>query len=104
VAKPFLLTQNLWQAVRSQVRPETKIGCFGYTEPSLVWRFRSVVTNTVTLGPVEAAKDFLTNAPPCILVLPTKDFANLSQPNGIPVHGLDVVKFKNWDLTAIVRP
>jgi len=104
VAKPFLLTENLWHAVQPLVRPETKVGCFGYTEPSLVWKFRSVVTNTVTLGPVEAAKDFLTNAPPCILVLPTKDFAKLPQTNGIQIHGLDVVKFKNWDLTAIVRP
>ena len=103
LAKPFLLTENLWRAVQPQVRPETKVGCFGYTEPSLVWKFRSVVTNTVTLGPVEAAKDFLTNAPPFILVLPTKDFAKLSQPNGIQVHGLDVVKFKNWDLSAIIR-
>ena len=104
VAKPFLLTENLWRAVQPQVRPETKVGCFGYTEPSLVWKFRSVVTTDVTLGPIEAAQDFLTNTPPFILVLPTKEFAKLSVTKGITlqVHGLDVVKFKNWDLTALV--
>ena len=103
LAKPFLLTENLWRTVQPQVRPETKVGCFGYTEPSLVWKFRSVVTNTVTLGPVEAAQNFLTNAPPFVLVLPAKDFTKLSQANGIQIHGLDVVKFKNWDLTVLVR-
>jgi hypothetical protein len=104
-AKQFLLTENLWHEVQAHVRPETKVGCFGYTEPSLVWKFRGVITNTVKLGSVEQAKDFLTNAPPFVLVLPTKDFEKLPDTNGIQfrVHGLDVVKFKNWDLTALVR-
>jgi hypothetical protein len=37
-------------------------------------------------------------------VLPTKDVAALGNPNGrqIRVHGLDMVKVRNWDLTAIV--
>jgi 4-amino-4-deoxy-L-arabinose transferase-like glycosyltransferase len=105
VARNYLLTENLWRKVKPLVRAETKVGCFGYTEPSLVWKFRSVVTNTVMLGDVKAARDFLTNTPPLILVLPTKDFAKLSDTNGIQLHahGLDLVKFKNWDLTALVR-
>ena len=105
VAKNYLLTENLWLAVQPQVRGETKVGCFGYTEPSLVWKFRSVVTNTVMLGEESQARNFLTNTPPFILVLPTKDLALLPDTNGLQfqVHGLDMVKFKNWDLTAIVR-
>lgn len=104
-AKNYLLTENLWHAAKPHVRPETKVACLGYTEPSLVWKFRSVVTNTVTLGDVKLAENFLTNAPPFILVLPTKDFAKLSDTNGILLHahGLDMVKFKNWELTALVR-
>ncbi len=105
VARNYLLTENLWRAVRPHVRAETKVGCFGYTEPSLVWKLRGVVTNAVTLGEVKQAKDFLTNAPPFILVLPTKDAASLVGTNGlrIQVQGLDMVKFKNWNLTAIIR-
>ena len=105
VARNYLLTENLWNAVGAEVRPEMKVGCFGYTEPSLVWKFRSVITHTVTLGEERNAKNFLTNEPPFILVLPTKDVATLSDTNGqqIQVHGLDMVKGKNWDLTAIVR-
>jgi 4-amino-4-deoxy-L-arabinose transferase-like glycosyltransferase len=100
-----LLTLNLWQATRPYVKAETKIGCFGYVEPSLVWKFRSVATNAVVLGDEKLAANFLTNAPPFILVLPTKDLAELPNPGGrqIAVHGFDMVKFKNWDLTAIVR-
>ena len=104
-ARGHLLTLNLWNATQSYVKPETKVGCFGFTEPSLVWRFRAVTTNYVTLGGVERAKDFLTNAPPFILVLPTDALAQLPDTNGlqISVRGLDLVKFKNRDLTAIVK-
>ena len=100
------LSHKLWLATQAQVRPETKIGCFGFKESSLVWEFRKVSTNTIVLGEVKSAKDFLTNTPPFILVLPTKDLAQLPDTNGliISVHGLDMVKFKNWDLTALVRP
>ena len=105
VFKNYLLTENLWRAVQPHLRAETKVGCFGYTEPSLVWKFRSVVTNMVTLGEEKQAKDFLTNAPPFILVLPAKDETSLADTNGlrIQVQGLDMVKFKNWNLTAIIR-
>ncbi len=104
-AETHLLTENLWHATKRYVTPQTKIGCFGYTEPSQVWRFRSVVTNNVTLGGVRQAASFLTNPPPFILVLPTDDLAKLPDTNGLllQVRGLDLVKFKNRDLTAIVR-
>ena len=105
IARNYLLTENLWREVKASVRLETKIGCFGYTEPSLVWKFRSVTTNLVTLGDVKRAKDFLTNAPPFILVLPTSELTNWPTVGGAQfrVRGLDMVKFKNRDLTAIVR-
>jgi 4-amino-4-deoxy-L-arabinose transferase-like glycosyltransferase len=105
-ARNHLLTENLWSAVKPYVRAETKVGCFGYTEPSLVWKFRGITTNMVVLGGEKQAKDFLTNTPPFILVLPTADLANLPDTNGTQVqaHGLDMVKFRNHDLTAIVRP
>jgi 4-amino-4-deoxy-L-arabinose transferase-like glycosyltransferase len=103
-ARSNMLTERLWQAVKPDVRAETKVGCFGYVEPSLVWKFRSVATNTVVLGDEKAAKDFLTNQPPFILVLPTQDVASLPETNGmaIQVRGLDMVRFKERDLTAII--
>ena len=106
VARPYFLTENLWTAVRPYVSPETKVGCFGFTESSLVWRFRTVSTNLVVLGQEKQAADFLTNSRPFILVLPTRDVEKLPDTNGlqIQVHGLDIVKFKNWNLTAIVHP
>lgn len=105
-ARSHLLTLNLWNATKAHVRPETKIGCFGYVEPSLVWRFRAVTTNYVTLGKPDLAKDFLTNSPPFILVMPTDKLASLPDTNGLhyAVEGLDLVKFQNRKLTAIVRP
>ncbi|MEI7535031.1 MAG: glycosyltransferase family 39 protein [Verrucomicrobiae bacterium] len=106
VARNHFLTTKLWNATQPYVQPQTKIGCFGYTESSLVWEFRKVSTNRIVLGDLRAAKNFLTNTPPFILVLPTKNLADLPDTNGllIAVRGLDMVKLKNWDLTAIVRP
>jgi 4-amino-4-deoxy-L-arabinose transferase-like glycosyltransferase len=100
-----LLTWKLWQATKAQVTPQTRIGCFGYTEPSLVWRFREVSTNYVAMGGWTEVKRFLTNPPPCIMVIPTDQLAKFPDTNGqlIRVRGLDLVKFKNEDLTAIVR-
>lgn len=105
-ARPYLLTENLWEKLQPSIKPETKIGCFGYTEPSLVWKFRSVTTNYVTLSGVDQAAAFLTNPPPFILVLPTANLTNLPATDGtlIQAHGIDMVKVKNWNLTAIVRP
>jgi 4-amino-4-deoxy-L-arabinose transferase-like glycosyltransferase len=106
VAKNYLLTENLWREVKAYVRPETRIACFGYVEPSLVWKFRSVSTNLVVLGEVKRAKYFLSHATLDILVLPTSELTNFPDLGGtrFRVRGLDMVRFKNRDLTAIVRP
>ncbi|HEV2319308.1 MAG TPA: glycosyltransferase family 39 protein [Verrucomicrobiae bacterium] len=104
-ARHYTLTERLWQAVRADVRPDTKVGCFGYVEPSLVWQFRDAITNTVVLGDERAAKNFLTNEPPFILVLPSQDVASLPASDGVrvQVRGLDMVRFKDRNLTAIIR-
>jgi 4-amino-4-deoxy-L-arabinose transferase-like glycosyltransferase len=105
VVRHEFLTERLWVALKPYTQAETRIGFYGFNESSLVWKFRGVVTNTVTLGEEKNAKNFLTNAPPFILVLPTKDLPALGDISGlrIPVHGFDMVKIRNWDLTAIVR-
>ena len=104
--KSHLLTENVWRELQGHVRPETRVGCFVYDEPSLVWRFRNVTTNRVTLDRIDQVKNFLTNPPPLIIVLPTKDLAQFEGLTGqqIQIHGFDMVKFKNWELTAILRP
>ena len=70
-----------------------------------MWKFRSVSTNYLTLGRASEARDFLTNAPPFILILSTEQLTNLPDTNGrqFSAHGLDLVKFQNRQLTAIVR-
>jgi 4-amino-4-deoxy-L-arabinose transferase-like glycosyltransferase len=105
IAQHYILTENLWTAVRPHMQPDTKVGCFGFTESSLVWKFRAVTTNLVVLDEEKQAAHFLTNAPPFILVLPSKDVAALHDTNDlqIDVHGLDMVKVRNWNLTIIMR-
>jgi 4-amino-4-deoxy-L-arabinose transferase-like glycosyltransferase len=105
-ARNYILTENLWHAAQPYVRADTKVGCFGYTESSLVWKFRGATTNLVVLDEVKNAKNFFSNAPPWVLVVPTKNLAALPDTNGLQlqVHGVDMVKVRNWDLTVIVRP
>jgi 4-amino-4-deoxy-L-arabinose transferase-like glycosyltransferase len=101
-----IATENLWNEVKPHVRPETKVGCFGFTEASLVWNFRSVATNNLALGDdIESAKRFLTNAPPLVIVVPSQ-FANLlPDTNGLrfEARGLDAARFKPVSLTAVVK-
>ncbi|HEY4416900.1 MAG TPA: glycosyltransferase family 39 protein [Verrucomicrobiae bacterium] len=106
VARAHFLSASLWHATQQYIRPETKIGCYGFTESSLVWELRAGTTNRIVFGDQARAADFLTNQPPFMLVLPTSCLTNLPDTNGvlIRVRGLDMVKFKNRDLTAIVRP
>jgi 4-amino-4-deoxy-L-arabinose transferase-like glycosyltransferase len=105
VSRSYLLTPELWRALRPHVRPETKLGSFGYTEPSLVWKFRSVITNLAVLGSEGDAKKFLTNTPPYILILPTRDVALLPDTNGLQIqfHGVNLGRTRMMDLTAIVK-
>jgi 4-amino-4-deoxy-L-arabinose transferase-like glycosyltransferase len=104
-ARNHILSQKLWNEVQTRVTPETKVGCFGFTEPSLVWKFRAVTTNYVTLGEMRSLKDFLTNSSPLLIVIPTESLTNLPDTNGIiaRVRGLDTVPFKIRDLTVIAR-
>ncbi|HEX7654143.1 MAG TPA: hypothetical protein VF607_11595, partial [Verrucomicrobiae bacterium] len=106
LAGRYFLSERLWAATHSYVTPATKIGSFGFVEGSLVWRYRSVTTNYLTLGDPKQAAHFLTNSPPYILIVPTTYLTNLPDTNGIQfqVRGLDLVKFKFRDLTAIVHP
>ena len=106
VLTSHLLTENAWRELQGHVRPETRVGCFGYDEPSMVWRFRNVTTNRVTLDTVDQVKNFLTNPPPLMVILPTKNLAQFEGLTGpqIQIHGFDMVKFKNWDLTAVLLP
>lgn len=105
VVRHFLLTENLWRELKPHVTAETKVGAFGYTEPSLVWKFRGAVTNYLTLGKASEAKDFFTNEPPFIVIIPTEQLTNLPDTNGLQfsASGVDLVKFQNRKLTAIVR-
>lgn len=105
LARSTFLTHRLWLETKAHVRPETKIGCFGFIEPSLVWNYRRVATNYLTLGGLKETPNFLTNTPPYIVVVPTESLTNWPDIQGkqISVRGLEVVKFKMRNLTAIIR-
>ena len=69
-------------------------------------------SNISIFGVEESTGQLITGPTGCVvgqgddlIVLPTSDVASLPDTNGmqIPVHDLDMVKFKNRDLTVIVK-
>ena len=107
-AQSRLVAANLWRQVSPYTRPEMKMAVVQFSEPSLVWEFRRVITNHVELLGIPQATAFLQQDSSRILVLPTdqlrgplKDLTT----NAIQVRatGFDTVQFKRWDLTAVVK-
>lgn len=109
LVKPKFVVASVWREAAPHVRPETKVGAVGIGEPSLVWEFRRVTTNTVEWLKPGQTPEFLAEQSPRVLVLPTERFqaplTNLAS-NAVVrrVTGLDTGNFKKRDLTVIIRP
>ena len=98
--RPDFVAEEIWAAVRTHVRPETRVASVGYGEASLVWKFRSVITNAVLLSPdTNRLAGFFQDPGPWIFLAP----AGYAPPvpawtNGavaVPITGGDVSR---WEL------
>jgi len=108
LARPYLVTARLWKQTRPYARPDMALAAVQFSEPSLVWEFRQVITNHFDLIPISQATNFLRENSPRILVLPTAQLDEVLKglaTNTLQVRakGFDSVQFKRWDLTAIVK-
>jgi len=109
LARARLVTWEVCKLAKPYVSPDMVMGVVQFSEPSLIWEFRRVVTNRVEMLSLPQATEFLRQNPPRILVLPTQELRGPLYElatNAIQVRaaGIDTVQFKNWDLTAVVKP
>jgi 4-amino-4-deoxy-L-arabinose transferase-like glycosyltransferase len=99
----------LFQQSRSSLRPEMEFGAVDYQEPSLVWYFRSRVNGFLTPLNKKRAPDFMAQAGPRFLILPTalaaKIFPNLpSNWASFSTRGFNIAKGRHIDLTLLLKP
>ena len=105
---PFFAAHALFEKARPELRPDMRMANVQYTEPSLVWEFRGVLTNNVeNLADGEAVK-YMQDPRPAVLVMPTAFYeSNLARwPGGMTVEqirGINWSRSARLELTALIR-
>jgi hypothetical protein len=105
---PAFPAQTLFTAVQSDLRPEMEFGAMDFTEPSLVWYFRSRVKGWMTTLDRESVKPFMEKSGPRFVVVPTNLLADFlpnppSNWKTLSARGFNVAKWKHVDLSLILK-
>jgi 4-amino-4-deoxy-L-arabinose transferase-like glycosyltransferase len=107
-AKPEFASHQLFEKARPYLKPEMKFAAVEYTEPSLVWEFRGILTNDMQTLDASQAADFFRENNPSVLIVPTSFYKtnaifSSSKIIAVRVQGFNSVKGAKVDLTAIIN-
>jgi hypothetical protein len=101
--------RELFRQSQNDLRPEMEFGAVDFTEPSLVWYFRSGVKGWMTTLTRDRVALFMGKSGPRFVIVPTKlaetDLTNL--PRGwetFSTHGFNLAKGQHVDLTLVLKP
>lgn len=105
----FFPARELFRQSRNDLRPEMKFGALEFTEPSLVWYFRSQVKTFMSVLDRKEVDSFMAEEGPRFAILPspvaTKLFPTLLPGwKSYSTSGFNLVKGKRSDLTLILKP
>ncbi len=108
VARLFPAYQ-LFQESRTYLQPDMQFGSVEFDEPSLVWYFRSRVHGFLTLMNRRRAMEFMSEAGPRFVIMPTSLvrtlFANHPETwKMFSTRGFNIAKGKHVDLTLVLKP
>jgi len=108
VARLFPAYQ-LFQESRRYLQPDMQFGSVEFDEPSLVWYFRSRVHGFLTLMNRNRAMEFMAEAGPRFVIMPTSLvrtlFANHPETwKMFSTRGFNIAKGKHVDLTLVLKP
>ena len=100
---------QLFQESRTYLRPDMQFGSVNFSEPSLVWYFRSRVHGFLTPMNTRRATEFMTQPGPRFVILPAPAAATLSAghpPNWkfFSTSGFNIPKGKRVDLNLVLKP
>src|SRR5213595_2368110 len=73
----FFPTYNLAKDSRPNLKPEMEFGAIDFTEPSLVWYFRSQIQGFMTPLNRKQAGEFMNRAGPRFIVMPTQSASEI---------------------------
>ena len=102
-------TVQLFQKSEKDLLPEMHFGAVDYSEPSVVWYFRSRVHGFLWAGKPEDVKKYMEFWGPKFIIMPT-DVAKAVYPEIPPgwksytAQGFNLAKGKHVDLTMILKP
>jgi hypothetical protein len=105
----FFPAYQLFQLSRASLQPPMQFASVEFEEPSLVWYFRSRVNGFLTPLNKRRATEFMSDAGPRFLVLPTPiagpTFANPPQDwEFFATRGFNIAKGKRVRLTLALKP
>jgi 4-amino-4-deoxy-L-arabinose transferase-like glycosyltransferase len=107
--RPFSIAHQLFEKSRPDLKPGMAIAAVQYTEPSLVWEFRGVITNQLDTLDIGDAVAYLRQTNSFMMILPTA----LYQTNAVlwptnliveQVRGLNFTKGTLTGVTALIHP
>jgi 4-amino-4-deoxy-L-arabinose transferase-like glycosyltransferase len=113
IVPPFVASSfpayQLFQQSRDYLRPEMKFCSVSFNEPSLVWYFRSRVDGFLTSLNNRRAVDFMAQAGPRLVIVPTSLATKLfpDHPENwkmFSTRGFNIVKGENVELTLLLKP
>ena len=109
VVARFFPVYQLLRDSRDYLRPGMEFGGVSFSEPSLVWYFRSRVNGFLAPLNNSRAADFMTRAGPRFVIVPTSLAATLFPNNPrdwkmFSTRGFNVVKGEQIDLTLVLKP
>src|SRR5438876_9449690 len=105
----FFPAYQLCRESRDYLRPGMEFGGVSFSEPSLVWYFRSRVNGFLAPLNNSRAADFMTQTGPRFVIVPTSLAATLfpNHPSDwkmFSTRGFNVAKGKHVDLTLVLNP
>lgn len=100
----FFPAYALFQQSRDQLKPQMEFGAMDYTEPSLVWYFRSRAKGFMTPLKKREVTDYMSKPGPRFLIQPSPGSSHPDDWRTFSAHGFNIPKGKNVDLTLVLKP
>ena len=105
----FFPAYELFRESRDDLRPTMEFAAVSFTEPSLVWYFRSRVHGFLTPLNTRRAADFMTQTGPRFIIAPTSLATKLfpNHPENwrmFSTHGFNIAKGEHVELTLVLKP
>jgi 4-amino-4-deoxy-L-arabinose transferase-like glycosyltransferase len=108
LARPFFVSQQLYDAAAPYLTPQTELAAFGYEEPSLVWLFRKKIDGFENAMNWRDIDRWMHGPGPRVCVVPTDQLQRIFRhldPGWavIKASGFDVANAHRTDLAAVIK-